>query len=564
MKVLAISVVLAVAVVAAYVPALHGQFLAWDDNVYVVENPHVRGLSWENVRWAFTTTHTGNWIPLTWLSHMIDGELYGLEPFGHHVTALILHVANTVLVFLVFRALTGAVWRSAAVAALFGLHPLHVESVAWVSERKDLLSAFFWLLTLAAYVRYARRPSGARYALVAVAFVSGLLAKPMAVILPVVLLLLDYWPLRRLSWRAVGEKVPLLLVALACSTGALMAQRSEGGTRALAQIPFADRVTNALVSYVRYLAHTVWPVRLSPWYLHPTLDGLPLAPVVVIGATLLLIAITALAVATRWQRPFLLVGWAWYVITLLPVIGVVQVGSQGMADRYTYVPLLGIFLAVVWELGAAPWWSAPVARRVGAAVALGVLATFAVLTARQTRVWHDSMTFWTETLARTPRAAIAYYALAARYAAAGRVEAAIAAHQRALKLRPDYVNAHREVAILLARRGRLAAAAAHYRKALANGDQPAEDQNNVGNILLNQGYLAPARRHFERALALRPDFAEAHSNLGVVLAEEGKPREAETEFRAALRVQPQFAPARRNLAALLATHADVGAASTPP
>jgi Flp pilus assembly protein TadD len=547
-----VAFALAVAVVLAYLPVLQGGFVAWDDDLYVVGNRHVHGLSWENVQWAFTTVHSGNWIPLTWLSHAVDAQLYGLDPRGHHATALLLHVANTVLVFLVLRALTGARWRSAAVAALFGLHPLHVESVAWVSERKDVLSAFFWLLAVGAYARCARRPSGRRYALVAVAFAAAMLAKPMAVTLPVLLLLLDYWPLGRLSLRAVAEKVPLVVIALACSIAAFAAQQAEGGTRSLSQIAFADRLGNAAFAYVRYLSLMVWPARLSPWYSHPALEGPPLGDATVIGATLLLASITVGVAAAARRRPYLVVGWLWYLVTLLPVIGIVQVGGQGMADRYTYLPLLGIFIAVVWEVASWRWWNVPAARRAGTVAVLATLAIFAVLTVRQTRVWHDSLTLWTTTLARNPRAAIAYYALGGLYAADGRGDAAIAAYRRALKLRPDYANAHRELAPLLVRTGRLAAAAAHYRKAIAGGSDPAANHNDLANVLSSQGRVAEARRHLRLALRLRPDLVEAHNNLGILLAEEGRLREAEAEFRAALQAQPSFAPARQNLAALLA------------
>jgi protein O-mannosyl-transferase len=550
-----VAVALALAVAAAYLPALRGGFVAWDDDLYVVGNPHVHALSWDTVRWAFTTVHSGNWIPLTWLSHALDAQLFGLAPRGHHATALLLHVVNTLLVFFVLRALTGALWRSAAVAALFGLHPLHVESVAWVAERKDVLSACFWLLAVGAYARYVRRPSAVRYAITAAAYAAALLAKPMAVTLPLVLLLLDYWPLRRLSRRAVLEKVPLVAVALAAAVAAFVAQQAQGGTRSLAQIAAADRLGNAAYAYMRYLALTVWPVHLSPWYSHPALEGPPLGAATVAGATALLTLATALAVAAARRRPHLIVGWLWYLATLLPVIGIVQVGGQGMADRYTYLPLLGIFMALAWEVASWRWWDAAGARRAGAVAIVATLVVLAVLTTGQARVWHDSLTLWTTTLARNPRAAIAYYALGGIHATEGRVTAAIAAYRRALKLRPDYANAHRELASLLVRAGRPGAASAHYRKALAAGSDPAANHNDLANVLATQGRVDAARRHLEIALKLRPDLVEAHNNLGILLAEDGKLREAETEFRAALRVRPDFAPARQNLAAVLAERA---------
>jgi protein O-mannosyl-transferase len=548
-----IAAALATVVTAVYLRALGGAFLNWDDNVYVTENPYIQdGLSWRTLAAVFTTVHTGNWIPLTWLSHALDLQLYGHDPLGHHVTALVLHVANTILLFLVLRRVTGAVWRSAVVAALFGLHPLHVESVAWVSERKDVLSTFFWLLAIAAYARYLARQTAGRYLLVAAALVVGLLAKPMLVTLPFVLLLLDYWPLGRLSWRAVREKVPLVALALAFAAGAFTAQRAAGAMEQAARVGLADRLANAVVCSVEYLRLTVWPVDLSPWYSHPALEG-PRLPVPVVGrAALVLLAISLLAAVTVKRRPYLAVGWLWYLGTLFPVIGVVQIGAQAMADRYTYVPLIGIFVAVTWLLGALPWWRHPVGRRAGTAITAGVLAVLSALTWRQIGVWHDSATFWAYTLRVNPRAAVGYYAVGTMLAKEGRSGEAVHAYRRALKLRPDLWSWHAEVADLLYGQGRLAAAEAHYRKAVAlRPDEPVV-RNSLANVLMRQDRLQPARRQLEAALARRPDFAEAHNNLGIVLAREGRLREAVGEFEAALRVRPDLAAARTNLAAVQA------------
>jgi Tfp pilus assembly protein PilF len=543
-----LALALAVAVALAYRPVIDAGFLDFDDNVVVSENPHIRTLSWETVRWAATTDLAGYAMPLTWLSHAVDYRLYGLDAHGHHRTSLLLHVANTVLVFVAFQALTGARWRSACVAALFGLHPLHVEAVAWIAERKEVLSAFFALLALVAYARFARTGSRASGAAVGAAFVAALLSKPMAMTLPAVLLLLDFWPLRRLSWAAVREKIPLFALALVIAVWAFVGSAGAGAVKSVELIGFSDRVTNAIVSYVRYLGLTVRPTQLCPWYSHPALDGVRLAAAEIAGSALALAALTGGAVFAARTRPWLLVGWLWYLGTLFPVIGLVQVGGQGMADRYTYVPLLGIFLALVWEVAAWPMWRAAAARAAGAAVAAAVLLALTVLTSRQAAVWHDPLTFWTTTLARNPRAAIAWYALAHIDADAGRTDRAIARYRRSLKLRPDYGNAHRMLGQLLAVRDRPAAAAAHLRKgmAAAGGSNP-EDENNLGNVLLNWGYPELARRHLERAIAERPQFAEAHNNLGIVLANLDDFDGAEREFRAAL--AQGFAPARRNLAA---------------
>jgi len=547
-----IAIALALVTAAAYCPALDASFLNWDDNLQVSENPHVWTLSWETVHWAITSDLAGYAMPLTWLSHALDCQLYGLDPRGHHATSIALHVANTVLVFAVFLALTGARWRSASVAALFGLHPLNVEAVTWIAERKELLSAFFSLLTLAAYVRFVRVRTGASALAVATAFVAALLSKPMAVTLPAVLLLLDYWPLRRLSWGAVREKIPIFVVAAAAAAWAFVGAGVVGALKPLELIGFPDRAANALVSYVRYLVHAAWPTRLSPWYSHPALEGVALASKTVAGAAVLLATVTLLAVLVRRHRPHLTVGWFWYLVTLFPVIGIVQVGGQAMADRYTYFPLLGIFVLVVWELGALPLWRARWARPAGALLVAASLIVLTVLTGRQTAIWHDPMTFWTYTVRANPRAAIGYLALGGLFAAERRPDDAIAAYRRALKLRPDYVNAHTEVGNLLAQRGRLAAAAAHYRKAIGRRREAAVDHSNLANVLLNQDRPAQARRHLEIALALRPDFAEAHNNLGIVLAGEGQLDDAIEQFRAALRAKPDFAAARGNLAATLA------------
>jgi tetratricopeptide (TPR) repeat protein len=560
---LGIALALGALVGLAYLPALDAGFLNWDDDLLVTRNPHLGALSWRTVRWAFTTTYTGNWLPLSWLSHALDLTLYGLAPRGHHATSVVLHVANTVLLFLVLRSATGALWRSAGVAALFGLHPLHVESVAWVAERKDVLSTLFWLLTMAAYLRYVRRPTRASYGLVVAAFVAALMSKPMVVTLPAALLLLDYWPLRRLSRRALVEKLPLFALAAATAVVTVASQGTTGALR-ISVIPFTARLANALVSTVRYLELTAWPARLSPWYSHPALEGEPLACWRVAGAGLILVAATLAALATARRRPHLLVGWLWYLGTLAPVAGVLQAGGQAMADRFSYVPLIGIFVALVWEAGALALWSTAPGRRAGAAAAATLLAALAVLTWRQVGIWRDPETFWAYVLAVNPRAAVAYYARGGMLQVRGEIDAAIAAYRRAAKLRPDFMNAHTELGNLLARQGRFALAAAHYRKAIALRPAPAEDHANLANVLLRQGRRGPARRHLRLALALRPGFAEAHNNLGIVLAQDGDLDAAVGEFQAALAARPGFAPARTNLAAVQAALRERAPAREPP
>jgi protein O-mannosyl-transferase len=345
--------------VAVFGAVRHFDFVTWDDPPYVTENPIVRaGLTWSGVVWAFTTAHGPYWHPLTWLSHMLDVQLYGLHAGGHHLTNLVLHVSNSVLLLLLLRRMTGALWKSAAVAALFAVHPLHVESVAWVAERKDVLSTLFWILTMWAYLTYARRPGAGRYAAVLLVFALALMAKPMVVTLPLILLLLDVWPLGRvsLSWhRLVLEKTPMFALSAAAGVATIVVQQRVGALAAITSVTPGLRVANALVSYGNYLAKTLWPARLAALYPYP--QSLPAWPwLLTCGFGLAAISVAAVRLAPR--RPYLMMGWFWYLLTLLPVIGLVQVGPQAMVDRFTYVPLVGVFVIVVWgasdALGTGP------------------------------------------------------------------------------------------------------------------------------------------------------------------------------------------------------------------
>ncbi len=562
-RTIAIALALAVVTAVPYLPAGRASFLNWDDDVMITNNQEVRTFSWESVRWALTTSRFGNPMPLTWLSHMLDYRLYGMDARGHHLTSVALHVANTVLVFFVFLALTGACWRSAVVAALFGLHPLHVEPVAWIAERKEVLSTFFFLLTLAAYARWARGGRSLSGVAVVAGFVAALAAKPMAVTLPAVLLLLDYWPLARLSRRAVREKIPLFVIAAAAALFTFVAQSAASAATTQHLIPAWDRIPNAVVSYVAYLRLALWPARLSPWYSHPALEGPRLATATVVAAAAFLVTATFLALRGARRRPHVTVGWLWYLGTLFPVIGFVQVGEHAMADRYTYIPLLGIFVLVVWEAATLPLWRAPAGRSIGALVTVAALGVLAILTWRQVGIWHDPTTFWTATIVANPRSGVAHYEMGGLFFKRGDIDGAIAEYRRALKLRPDFVYARGELGNFLAGKGRLAAAAAQYRKAIAGRPQAVEDENNLANVLLSMGNTAAARRHLERALAIRPDFAEAHNNLGIVLAQSGHMDDAIVHFRAAVAVQPNFGAARQNLALALAQQGR-SHAGTPP
>ena len=356
-----ICLTLALATLISYSQVLNHDFIDFDDDMYVTRNENVqKGLTWQNIKWAFTTNQAYNWHPLTWLSHMLDCQLFGLKPAGHHFTSVLFHIANTLLLFLVFKSMTGNLWRSAFVAALFALHPLHVESVAWIAERKDVLSTLFWLLTMAAYVRYVRKPGPKWYLLTILAFAMGLMAKPMLVTLPFILLLLDYWPLARFQfgqnikdtewkilYRLFVEKIPLFIITIITSVITFIVPKGSGAVPGLKELSLMPRLTNALISYVKYIEKMFWPSRLAVFYPR-AVDAIPTWQI--LAALLLLLIISGLAVWLARSRKYLLVGWLWYLGILVPVIGLVQVGDQAMADRYTYVSLIGLFIIVVWGL----------------------------------------------------------------------------------------------------------------------------------------------------------------------------------------------------------------------
>jgi tetratricopeptide (TPR) repeat protein len=539
-----LPLLLGLAVLATFWPALGNGFVNYDDDLYVTRNPWVqRGLSWDSVRWAVTTDAAGNWHPVTWLSHQLDWELWGAAPRGHHATSVALHAANTVLVFALLDAMTASPWRSALVAALFGLHPLHVESVAWIAERKDVLSTCLWLLTTLAWVGWTRRGGAWRYLAVVLGLALGLMAKPMLVTLPFTLLLLDYWPLGRLRRGAdavprVREKLPLLLLVAASAAVTWRVQHAAG---VVSPLPLATRIGHAAVTYVAYLGQMLWPLHLSAVYPHP--GQAPLGAVV--PCVLVLAAITAAAAWLRQGRPFLLVGWLWYLGTLVPVIGLVQVGGTAMADRFTYVPLLGIFLALAWLVpeGAAP--------RLVAAAAAVVLALLAAQTRAQVAVWRDSATLFAHALAVDERNAIAHVNLGVELGARGDVDAATAHLERALELRPDLVTARIALGNTLMRRGRIADAVVQYRAAVAADPASARALTNLGYAQLRLGRLDEAIESLERALRVDPAFATAHNDLGMVRARRGETAAARAHFERAVAADPRYAEARNNLAAML-------------
>jgi len=565
---------LLIVVLLAYWPVYKNGFV-YDDLEYVTANPHVQhGLTLDEIKWSLTSLQSSNWHPLTWMSHMLDGQLYGPNPIGHHATNLIFHLANVLLLFALLSRTTGAFWPSAFVAALFGVHPLHVESVAWVAERKDVLSTFFWLLTMLAYVRYSKRSSLGNYGLVVGLFILGLASKPMLVSLPFVLLLMDYWPLERMKRVRIGrlilEKLPLLLISAGSSVITYYAQQ-KGGALATAELyPMSVRIPNALVAYMGYISKMLWPVRLAAFYPHPG-KNLPLWEAAAAGMALILI--TALALWMARKRPYLAVGWLWYVGTLVPVIGLVQVGNQAMADRYAYIPLIGLFIALTWGL-------AEFLRGKAAAVgACAVLLIFAVLTRMQLPYWHDDITLYEHAIAVTrdnyvahvnlgtvlkdqnesikhyreaitikPDGFLAYHNLGSVLAEQGKLDEAIPYFRKAIKLHPNYFEAYTDLGVALMHKGVFDEAYADMTEALKINPQYAQGHVNLGRLLDNLGQSKEAMDHFQAAVALDPEDARARYDYGVCLSKLGRNQEAIEQYEDAIGLDPTFASAHLNLA----------------
>jgi len=533
----------------------HG-FVNFDDDTYVYDNPVVqKGLTLRGIVWAFTGVHFSNWHPLTWLSHMLDCQFYGLNAGGHHLTNILLHMATVILLFLVLRQMTGALWRSAFVAAVFAIHPLRVESVAWIAERKDILSGLFFMLTIGTYVRYARRPwSQVRYGLVVFLFALGLMCKPMLVTLPFVLLLLDYWPLNRFradastepifylgSWpvpkRLILEKLPLLGLAAASCMTTIFAQ-----SKAIQSLPLSLRTGNALVSYVAYLGQMIYPVGLAVFYPYPAQD---LVLWKIIAASVLL-AISAGAVAARRKQPWFLFGWLWYLVMLVPVIGIVQVGSQAHADRYTYLPQIGLYVLLTWMVTDLSTGLRH--RRLVLGYFFMVILVALIFRARaQTSYWRDSESLWTNTLAYTPGNVIAHGNLGHALLQNGNVDNAITHFQEALQIKPDDADAHINMGSALLQKGSADDAIAYFQKALQIKPDYAGAYYNLGCALIQKGSTDSAIPYYEKALQIKPDYAKAQVNIGCALFQKGRVDDAIIRFQKALRIEPDNADAYINL-----------------
>jgi protein O-mannosyl-transferase len=594
-------------------------FLNFDDNEYITDNPMVRrGLTWRSFWWAATHAHAANWHPLTWWSHMADVSLWGLAPGGHHLTSVVLHACVAVGLLLALARLTGQWQRSAVVAALFAVHPLRVESVAWVAERKDVLCGLGWVASLWTYSWYCEQPSRGRGMSVCGALGFALLAKPMAVTLPFVLLLLDYWPLARTDWRArVREKLPLFALAAAVAVATFVVQRSAGAMATVAGLPIGFRLANAAVSSATYVQKLVWP-----WPMAVFFPLRPLAPAEIVAGVVVLVVISAVALWTLRRAPYVAVGWAWFLGTLVPVIGLIKVGDQAMADRFTYLPHIGLLLAAVWAVAdvlaaSRARWIAPLLA--GVAVGGSAIATYQYLP-----VWRDSETLFTHALAVTtnnhiaeinlgaalqvrgereaaighfrsairfaphvpkahislgaalaeggdhagavaayeealrldPRSALAYFDLGTAQFRQGRFEVAQTALERALALDPLYARAQHQLGDVFARTQRWEAAITAYRRALAIAPDLLASRVNLGIALESSGQRDAAIAEYRQAVQIEPDNASVHANLGAALAEAGKPREAATAFREALRLRPGWQQIEEALRALPLTEAE--------
>jgi Flp pilus assembly protein TadD len=561
---------------------LRHQFVHYDDQTYVYENPEITaGITAHGIVAAFTHVHARNWHPLTTFSHMLDCQLFGLNPAGHHFTNVLLHTTAVLLLFSVLRGMTGALWRSAFVAAVFAIHPLRAESVAWVAERKDVLSAVFFMLTLGAYVYYVRQPSLKRYLFVLLFFALGLMSKPMLVTLPLLLLLLDYWPLARFRDRAsrrpndksvppkkrlfiprrlIVEKIPLLFLSLLSAIATLVAQGQTVGYSE--QLPVIWRLSNGFVSYVAYIGQMIWPANLAVFYPHAA-DRLALWEIT--AAFLFVAGTTALAFALRKKCPYFTVGWCWYLIGLLPVIGVIQVGLQGRADRYTYLPQIGLYLAVTWT--AADLSILSNKRReillCVAAVIIGALAWRAWI---QTSYWSNTESLWNHALAISADNDVAHNNVAALLMKRGQLDEAISHYKQALAAQPNNgeTHYHLSVALLhnnlgnaLARKGLLDEAIVHYRKAVELRDDFADAHSNLAAMLAQKGQTTEAIAHYEKAVAIPPEDATSHLGLAAILLQAGRKDEAIAHYRRALQVAPRSLTVLNALAWVLATSPDV-------
>jgi len=568
-------------------------FLAYDDYVYIADNPHIQqGLTSEAIRWAFTSTYANFWHPATWLSYLLDVDVFGLEPFGFHFTNIILHYLNCLFLFTVLYYMTGALGPCLAVGLLFGIHPLHVESVAWVSERKDVLSSFFMILAMGAYAAYVKRPTWGRYAAVGLFFILGLMSKPMVVTLPFLFLLLDYWPLDRMNlmsrdslgspgfWRLVKEKMPFLGLALVFSVLAVVAQKKGGALASAGEIDFALRVKNALVSYVLYLKSTFFPLKLSIFYPYP--EAISTGPAV--GAAVFILIVCTVVLYFRRSCPWLVTGWFWYLGTLVPVIGLVQVGDFAMADRFTYIPLVGIFIMLAWT-ARKTLAGRPVLKKWSSVLFAIIVVALGAAAHRQTAYFKNSITLFEHAVAVNPDNWLALNNLGVTYNKLGKPEKAVESFQKALVKKPGFIESlnnlagtlvkmghieealgyyykaievmpgfsgtYYNLAVALAASGRYREAEENYRKALEINPRDAESLNNLGVLQERLQRNGEGMKHIQKALEINPEYAEAHYNMGNLLFKQSMLERAAYHYGRAIRIRPDYAEAYNNLGVVL-------------
>jgi len=608
-----VCIFLAILTFTVYSQVQDHEFINFDDNRYVTESSLVQaGLTTESIIRVFTTTHFGAWIPITSLSYMLDYQLYGLNPKGYLLTNLFFHIANSLLLFLIFFRMTGAIWQSAFVASMFAFHPLNVESVAWISERKNVLSTLFWLLTMWTYIHYSEKQTVKRYSLVFLFFALGLMSKRMLVTLPFVLLLMDYWPLRRLkfgkekgsneilekntakkseAFRLVVEKIPLFLLTIGLSIVTLLLAKIASGIHYLDIASLQARLTNAMVLYLEYLRKMIWPEKLAIFYPHP---GNTLAVSQGILCGMVLVGITIISIRLIRKAPYFAVGWFWYLGTLVPVIGIVEVGGHLMADRYAYIPLIGIFIIVAWGLPElmSKWRYKEKVLSVSAGI---IICTLLVTTWKQVSHWQNSITAFKHAIRVTDKKypnlaimhnnlglalfdeqkneeAISHYKMAIRLkpyyvdahynlgnalSTQKKIDEAIAHYRMAIRLKPDHVNAHYNLGITLSNENKNEKAILHYKIIIRIDSNFAPAYNNLGSILLRMKKKEEAISHYKMAIKLKPDYAEAHNNLGSALLGIQKKEEAISHYKMAIKLKPNYIDAHHNLRIALLRHGKI-------
>ena len=573
-----ISLLLILSIIIAYGQVKNFDFVGYDDQEYITENSHVqKGLTVESIIWAFTSFHSANWHPLTWLSHMLDCELYGLNPMGHHWTNLTFHMINTILLFLVLKLMTGAIWRSAFVAALFALHPLHVESVAWVSERKDVLCTFFGLLMIFSYYRYVKISSLKNYLLVIIFFSLGLMSKPMLVTFPFVLLLLDFWPLKRFQFKddriiqsdgvtcfgfkeffqLILEKIPLLIPVVISCILTFLAQKSGGAVKGLVALSLKTRVANALVSYVSYVLKAIWPSKLTVFYPHP---GDTLTAWQISGAFLVITVAIFLSMRLSKKYPYIGVGLFWYLGTLVPVVGLVQVGEQAMADRYTYIPLIGLFIIVAWGVSdlMKKWHYRKIYFSLFATI---ILTTLTARTFFQTSHWKNGVTLFEHAIKVTENNHKAHNNLATALDSLD-LDRAISHYKEALRIHPNYVIALCNLGLTLCDKGNYDEAVLYFTKALKINPQKTDTRMDLANIFFLQAKPEKAISQYREILKTDYENANAHYNLAYMLSTQKKIDQAEHHYKEALRINPEYSKAHYNLGNILLSQGKTKEAAT--